>query len=31
VLERAFSLHARVVPDPVTGAPMIVPEADEQD
>lgn len=29
VLERAFGLHARVVPDPVTGAPMIVPEADE--
>ncbi|PZE62644.1 MULTISPECIES: ABC transporter ATP-binding protein [unclassified Curtobacterium] len=28
VLERAFGLHARVVPDPVTGAPMVVPEAD---
>ncbi|PYY32614.1 MULTISPECIES: ABC transporter ATP-binding protein [unclassified Curtobacterium] len=31
VLERAFGLHARVVPDPVTGAPMVVPEADEHD
>jgi iron complex transport system ATP-binding protein len=31
LLERAFGLHARVVPDPVTGAPMIVPEADEHD
>ncbi|QQD75542.1 ABC transporter ATP-binding protein [Curtobacterium sp. YC1] len=31
LLEHAFGLHARVVPDPVTGAPMIVPEADEHD
>ncbi|GAA1494032.1 ABC transporter ATP-binding protein [Curtobacterium herbarum] len=31
VLEQAFGLHARVVPDPVTGAPMVVPEADEHD
>lgn len=31
LLERAFGLHARVVADPVTGAPMIVPEADEHD
>ncbi|MCJ1714191.1 ABC transporter ATP-binding protein [Curtobacterium sp. VKM Ac-2922] len=31
VLARAFGLHARVVPDPVTGAPMVVPEADEHD
>ncbi|PZE54402.1 ABC transporter ATP-binding protein [Curtobacterium sp. MCPF17_047] len=31
VLERAFGLLARVVPDPVTGAPMVVPEADEHD
>jgi iron complex transport system ATP-binding protein len=29
VLEHAFGLHARVIPDPVTGAPMVVPEADE--
>ncbi|WP_260855758.1 ABC transporter ATP-binding protein [Curtobacterium sp. 9128] len=29
VLATAFGLHARVVPDPVTGAPMVVPEADE--
>ncbi|PZE85259.1 ABC transporter ATP-binding protein [Curtobacterium sp. MCBD17_032] len=29
LLERAFGLHARVVPDPVTGAPMVVPEADD--
>jgi iron complex transport system ATP-binding protein len=29
LLEHAFGLHARVVPDPVTGAPMVVPEADE--
>ncbi|PYY32304.1 ABC transporter ATP-binding protein [Curtobacterium sp. MCJR17_055] len=28
LLERAFGLHARVVPDPVTGSPMVVPEAD---
>lgn len=28
LLARAFGLHARVLPDPVTGAPMIVPEAD---
>jgi iron complex transport system ATP-binding protein len=28
VLQTAFGLHARVMPDPVTGAPMIVPEAD---
>jgi iron complex transport system ATP-binding protein len=28
LLERAFGLHARVLPDPVTGAPIIVPEAD---
>jgi len=28
LLQRAFGLHARVLPDPVTGAPMIVPEAD---
>ncbi|MGN6408872.1 MAG: ABC transporter ATP-binding protein [Curtobacterium sp.] len=31
LLERAFGLHARVVADPVNGAPMIVPEADEHD
>ncbi|MEG8035474.1 hypothetical protein QP157_09120 [Sphingomonas sp. LR61] len=31
LLEHAFGLHARVFPDPVTGAPMIVPEADEHD
>lgn len=31
VLQEAFGLHARVVPDPVTGAPMVVPEADEHD
>ena len=31
VLAQAFGLHARVVPDPVTGAPMVVPEADEHD
>ncbi|WP_316311609.1 ABC transporter ATP-binding protein, partial [Clavibacter michiganensis] len=31
VLETAFGLHARVLPDPVTGAPMIVPEADEHE
>ncbi|MCM3504194.1 ABC transporter ATP-binding protein [Curtobacterium sp. ODYSSEY 48 V2] len=31
VLQTAFGLHARVVPDPVTGAPMIVPEADEHE
>jgi len=31
VLQSAFGLHARVVPDPVTGAPMVVPEADEHD
>jgi iron complex transport system ATP-binding protein len=29
LLERAFGLHARVVADPVTGSPMVVPEADE--
>jgi iron complex transport system ATP-binding protein len=29
LLDRAFGLHARVVADPVTGAPMVVPEADE--
>ncbi|PYY37441.1 ABC transporter ATP-binding protein [Curtobacterium sp. MCPF17_046] len=28
LLERAFGLHARVIPDPVTGSPMVVPEAD---
>jgi iron complex transport system ATP-binding protein len=28
LLEQAFGLHARVVPDPVTGSPMVVPEAD---
>jgi iron complex transport system ATP-binding protein len=28
-LERAFGLHARVVPDPVTGTPLVVPEADD--
>lgn len=26
VLERAFDLHAQVVPDPVTGTPLVVPE-----
>jgi iron complex transport system ATP-binding protein len=31
VLAQAFGLHARVVPDPVTGSPMVVPEADEHD
>jgi iron complex transport system ATP-binding protein len=31
VLEQAFGLRARVVPDPVTGSPMVVPEADEHD
>lgn len=31
LLERAFGLHARVVADPVTGAPLIVPEADEHE
>ncbi|WP_254784813.1 MULTISPECIES: ABC transporter ATP-binding protein [unclassified Curtobacterium] len=31
LLEHAFGLHARVLADPVTGAPMIVPEADEHD
>ncbi|MBT1631948.1 ABC transporter ATP-binding protein [Curtobacterium flaccumfaciens] len=31
LLEQAFDLHARVFADPVTGAPMIVPEADEHD
>lgn len=27
-LRTAFDLHARVVPDPVTGTPLVVPEAD---
>lgn len=31
LLERAFGLHARVLADPVTGSPMIVPEADEHE
>jgi iron complex transport system ATP-binding protein len=31
VLEQAFGLRARVIPDPVTGTPMVVPEADEHD
>ncbi len=28
-LRTAFALHARVVPDPVTGTPLVVPEADD--
>ncbi|WP_307852548.1 ABC transporter ATP-binding protein [Glaciihabitans sp. dw_435] len=28
ILHRAFSLRARVIPDPITGTPLIVPEAD---
>ncbi|PCN48207.1 cobalamin/Fe3+-siderophore ABC transporter ATP-binding protein [Curtobacterium sp. 'Ferrero'] len=31
LLERAFGLHARVVPDPVTGTPMVVPEERDDD
>ncbi|WP_431038330.1 ABC transporter ATP-binding protein [Streptomyces sp. P6-2-1] len=30
LLERAFSLRARVVPDPATGTPLVVPEADDE-
>ncbi|MFF7334000.1 ABC transporter ATP-binding protein [Streptomyces sp. NPDC090306] len=29
LLERAFALRARVVPDPATGTPLVVPEADD--
>ncbi|WP_375425217.1 ABC transporter ATP-binding protein [uncultured Friedmanniella sp.] len=31
LLARAFGLRARVLADPVTGTPMVVPEADEHD
>jgi iron complex transport system ATP-binding protein len=30
VLESAFALRARVVPDPATGTPLVVPEADDR-
>ncbi|WP_240529588.1 ABC transporter ATP-binding protein [Streptomyces mangrovisoli] len=30
MLERAFGLRARVIPDPVTGTPLVLPEADEE-
>jgi iron complex transport system ATP-binding protein len=29
LLEQAFALRARVVPDPATGTPLVVPEADD--
>ncbi|WP_335979233.1 ABC transporter ATP-binding protein [Streptomyces sp. CA2R106] len=30
LLRRAFGLRARVVPDPVTGTPLVLPEEDEE-
>lgn len=30
LLQRAFGLHARVIPDPVTGTPLVLPEEDAE-
>jgi iron complex transport system ATP-binding protein len=30
LLRRAFGLRARVVPDPVTGTPLVLPEEDKE-